>query len=169
MSITVREATPADASALVAHLKELAAEPGINIPLAPDEVTLTVEQEKQILREFSESPRAILLVAEAEGHIVGELSLKAISPRRAVQHVATLGMSVKQAWRRKGVGRALLTDALEWAPTAGIKRVELYVYVRNAPAIALYEGFGFTIEGRRRNFIREGDAFLDDFVMSRLF
>ncbi|HSD88662.1 MAG TPA: GNAT family N-acetyltransferase, partial [Kofleriaceae bacterium] len=88
---------------------------------------------------------------------------------RAVRHVATLGMSVKQGWRRKGVGRALLTAALEWAPTAGIKRVELYVYARNAPAIALYEGFGFAIEGRRRNFIREGDAYLDDLVMSRLF
>lgn len=169
MSITVREATTADASALIAHLKELAAEPGINIPLAPDEVTLTLDQEKDMLEDFAESPQAIMLVAQAEGKLVGELSLKSISPRRAVRHVATLGMSVKQGWRRKGVGRALLTDALEWAPTAGIKRVELYVYARNAPAIALYEAFGFVIEGRRRNFIREGDAFLDDFIMSRLF
>ncbi|HEY5951582.1 MAG TPA: GNAT family N-acetyltransferase, partial [Kofleriaceae bacterium] len=140
----------------------------INIPLAGDEITMTVEQEKELLADIAESANAIMLVAEAEGGLVGELSLKAISSRRAVRHVATLGMSVKQQWRRKGVGNALLTDALAWAPSAGIKRIELYVYVRNAPAIALYERFGFAVEGRRRNFIREGDAYLDDFVMARL-
>ena len=166
--ITVREATPSDAAALLAHLKALAAEPGINIPLAPDEITTTVEQEKSLLADIAESERAIMLVAEAGGALVGELSLKAISPRRAVRHVATLGMSVKQDWRGKGVGRALMTDALAWAPTAGITRIELYVYARNAPAIALYERFGFVTEGRRRSFIREGDTFLDDFVMAKL-
>jgi len=167
-SITVREATPSDAAALLAHLKALAAEPGINIPLAPDEITMTLEQEKALLADIADSPHAIMLVAEAERQIVGELSLRSISPRRAVKHVATLGMSVKQDWRGKGVGRALMTDALEWAPTAGIKRIELYVYVRNAPAIALYERFGFVVEGRRKAFIREGDEYLDDFVMARL-
>lgn len=166
--ITVREAIPSDAAALLAHLKALAAEPGINIPLAADEITTTLEQEKALLADIADSPRAIMLVAEAGGQIVGELSLKAISPRRAVKHVATLGMSVKQDWRGKGVGRALMTDAIAWAPSAGIKRIELYVYVRNAPAIALYERFGFTVEGRRKAFIREGDEYLDDLVMAKL-
>jgi RimJ/RimL family protein N-acetyltransferase len=164
----VREANPADAAALLAHLKALAAEPGINVPLTPDEITTTLEQEQRLLADIAESPRAIMLVAEAGGELIGELSLKAISPRRAVRHVATLGMSVKQSWRGKGVGRALMTEALAWAPTAGITRIELYVYARNAPAVALYERFGFVVEGRRRNFIREGDAYLDDLVMARL-
>ncbi|HUS32164.1 MAG TPA: GNAT family N-acetyltransferase [Kofleriaceae bacterium] len=172
MSVTVREATPADAAVLIAHLQELVGEPGINIPLAPDEVTMTVEQEKAILADFAASPRALMLVATGtEGgvsQIVGELSLKAISSRKAVQHVATLGMSVKQGWRRKGVGRELITAALEWAPSAGIKRVELYVYARNVPAIALYEKCGFAIEGRRTAFIREGETFLDDLVMAKI-
>jgi ribosomal protein S18 acetylase RimI-like enzyme len=168
MAVTVREATPADAAALLAHLKALAAEPGINIPLAPDELTTTLDQEKQLLADIAASSRAIMLVAEAGGALVGELSLKGISPRRAVSHVATLGMSVAQAHRGKGVGRALMTDALAWAPTAGLTRIELYVYARNAPAIALYERFGFAVEGRRKSFIREGDTFLDDLVMAKL-
>ena len=165
--INVRAATPGDAAALVAHLAELVAEPGINIPLGPDEI-VNIEQERAMLADFAASPRAKMLVAEAEGGLVGELSIKAISPRRAVRHVATLGMSVKHAWRRRGVGRALLTEAIAWAPTVEITRIELYVYVRNTPAIQLYEAFGFVQEGRRRNFIREGDGYLDDFVMARL-
>jgi ribosomal protein S18 acetylase RimI-like enzyme len=168
MPITVRTATPQDAAALLAHLRELAAEPGINIPLAPDEVTTTLEEEKELLAQIAASPRTTMLVAEADGGLVGELTIKAISVRRAVSHVATLGMSVKQGWRKQGVGRALVTEALAWAPTAGITRVELYVYARNAPAIALYEHMGFVVEGRRKNFIREGDTYLDDLVMARL-
>lgn len=167
MAVTVREATIADASNLVAHLQELAAEPGINIPLSPDEV-ISVEHEKAVLKDFHDSPRALMLVAEDEGQLVGELSLKAVSSRKAVRHVATLGMSVKSAHRRKGVGRKLLDAALEWAPSAGIKRIELYVYARNAPAIALYEACGFVVEGTRRGFIKEGDAYLDDVVMGKL-
>jgi ribosomal protein S18 acetylase RimI-like enzyme len=167
--VTIREAKPADAAALLAHLKALVAEPDINIPLSPDEVTMTLEQEKAILADFDASPRAIMLVAEAPGEgIVGELSLKAISSRRAVQHVATLGMSVKHGWRGKGIGRMLMAAALEWAPTAGLRRIELYVYERNEPALELYKSFGFEIEGKRKQFIREGDTYLDDYVMARL-
>jgi len=162
----IREATAADATNLVAYLKELVAEPGICIPLTSDEI-VTVEQERKIVDDISRSPSAIMLVALADGQIVGELSLKSISPRRAVSHVGTLGMSVKASHRRKGVGRELLEAAVQWAPSAGIKRIELYVYARNTPAIALYERSGFTHEGRRRGFIREGDAYLDDLVMGR--
>jgi L-phenylalanine/L-methionine N-acetyltransferase len=165
--ITVREATVADAATLVEHLQALAAEPGISLPLAPGEVA-TVEQEKAVLESFADSEHAIMLIAQAEGQLVGELSLRTISTRRAVKHVATLGMSVKAGWRRKGVGRELLSAALEWAPTAGIRRVELYVYARNTPAIALYERFGFATEGRRKDFIREGDTYVDDLVMAKL-
>jgi L-phenylalanine/L-methionine N-acetyltransferase len=162
----IREATPTDAANLVAYLKALMAEPGINIPLTPDEVA-TVEQERAILDDFARSERALMLVALAEGQLVGELSLKAISPRKAIRHVASLGMSVKADWRRKGVGRELLSAGLEWAPGAGIKRVELWVYARNDGAIKLYESLGFVHEGRRKGFIREGDAYLDDLLMAR--
>jgi putative acetyltransferase len=167
MTVTIRHAKPGDAAALVAHLKALAAEPGINIPLAPDELTLTVEQERDALEDIDESPRSAMFVA-VDGHVVGELSVKGISPRRAVAHVATLGMSVAASHRRRGVGELLLREAIAWADAHGFLRLELYVYARNAPAIALYEKLGFTLEGRRAAFIRDGDAFLDDLVMARL-
>jgi putative acetyltransferase len=168
MTITVRHARPDDASALVAHLRALAAEPGINIPLAPDEVTFGVADERERIEELDGSDRAALFVALDDGALVGELSVRGVSPRRAVRHVATIGMSVKQAARRRGVGAALLGEAVTWARAAGFTRLEIYVYVRNTPAIALYEKFGFVIEGTRRSFIREGDAYLDDHVMARL-
>jgi RimJ/RimL family protein N-acetyltransferase len=165
--VTIRRAKPSDARALVAHIRAIVSEPIATTPLAIDEVP-DAEDEHDLIEDYAEQPRALLLVAEQDGVLVGDLSLRAISARRSVCHVATLGMSVAAAARRRGIGRALLTEALAWAPTVGITRVELYVYARNAPAIALYEACGFAHEGRRRSFIREGDGYLDDLIMARL-
>ncbi|HEY1547204.1 MAG TPA: GNAT family N-acetyltransferase [Kofleriaceae bacterium] len=166
--IKVRYAEARDAEALIALLKSLVAEPGINIPLAPDEVTLTIEQERELIERLDDSPHGAMFVAVDGDAIVGELSVKAISTRRAVAHVATIGMSVAASHRRRGVGEALLRDAIAWADDNDFLRLELYVYVRNAPAVALYEKLGFAIEGKRVAFIREADAFVDDYVMARL-
>jgi putative acetyltransferase len=166
-AVNIRRATVADASALVDHIKAVVSEPVRTAPLDPDEV-MTVDQEKAAIEQYAASPRAILLVAEDGGKIVGELTLRCISPRRALEHVASLGMSVHSAYRRRGIGRALLEHAIEWAKGIGITRIELYVFADNAPAIALYEALGFVHEGRRRHFVRFGDTYIDDLVMARL-
>jgi ribosomal protein S18 acetylase RimI-like enzyme len=165
---SVRHAKPGDAHALVAHLRALTAEPGINIPLAPDEVTLTPEEERETIEELDGSTRSAMFVALDGKVIVGELTVKAISSRRAIAHVATLGMSVAASHRRRGVGELLLREAIAWADANGFLRLELYVYARNAAAIALYEKLGFAVEGKRVAFIRDGETFLDDVVMARL-
>jgi RimJ/RimL family protein N-acetyltransferase len=167
--VIIRNAIRADAAALIALIREVLREPVVHIPLAPDEFDFTPEQERARIEELAESPRARWLVAELDGELVGELTIKGVSPRRALAHIATLGLSVRARFRRRGVGRALMTEALAWAPTAGYKRVELQVYARHTAAIALYESFGFEHEGRRRRYIREGDEYLDDLVMARLF
>lgn len=166
--IVVRTARRSDAAALVAHLRALVAEPGVNVPLAPDEVLLTIADERDLIDEFAGSSRSRLLVAVIDDAVVGELTLKPISDHRALRHGAVLGMSVAREWRRRGVGRALLAEAIVWARGAEFTRLELYVYARNTAAIRLYEEHGFELEGRRRRFIREGDTYLDDLVMARL-
>ena len=77
-------------------------------------------------------------------------------------------MSVAASHRRRGIGKLLLDAAIAWADAHDFLRLELYVYARNAPAIALYEKLGFAHEGRRAAFIRDGETFLDDLVMARL-
>jgi putative acetyltransferase len=164
--VNIRRATPADAAALVAHITGIVSEPVRTAPLDPDEV-MTVEAERGLIEQFASSERAIMLVAEDGGEIVGDLTLRAISPRRALQHVASLGMSVRASHRRRGIGRALLEAGIEWARGIGITRLELYVFADNAPAIALYEALGFQHEGRRKNFVRFADRYVDDLVMAR--
>ena len=50
--------------------------------------------------------------------------------------------------RRAGVGQALLTLAIERATERGARRIELDANEDNAPALALYEGYGFSARSK---------------------
>ena len=138
----IRRAKPSDAAAIVKHVQGIVAEPVRTAPLFPDEV-VDVSTERDLIEQYANSPRAIMLVAEDDGQIVGDLTLRAISPRRALEHVASLGMSVRASHRRRGIGKALLEEGIAWAKGVGITRLELYVFADNTPAIALYQAMGF--------------------------
>jgi putative acetyltransferase len=166
--VIVRRVVPADAAPLLTLLRELIAEPGVNVPLQPDEVKRTDEEQLAKVTDFASSPRAAMFVATADNAIVGQISVQPVSTRRALLHVGTLGLAVVKAWRGRGVGAALMQPMLDWAHAAGYTRVELAVYVRNTPAVRLYQKFGFQIEGTRRNYIREGASYVDDYIMARL-
>jgi RimJ/RimL family protein N-acetyltransferase len=164
----IREARPEDAEQLLAHIQRLIAEPDINIPLAPGEFNLTLEEERQVLADYAVAANSIFLVAEVDGEIVGGLNLKG-GTRQATRHAAVLGISVAQAWRGQGVGSALMSQAVAWAKQTGIvSRLELYVYTRNEAAIALYRKFGFEVEGQRRRVIYQNGEYLDDLLMALL-
>ena len=64
-------------------------------------------------------------------------------------HDATLGMGLREGYRRRGLGERLLRAALDAARAAGLERVSLSVYASNTGAMALYRKVGFVIEGTR--------------------
>ena len=78
-------------------------------------------------------------------------------------------VGVLRAYWGQGVGRALLIEALRWAPSAGISRVELFVMRENSRAIALYERLGFRVEGSRRHaYVINGQP-VDDLLMAYIY
>ena len=50
----------------------------------------------------------------------------------------------------------------------GLTRLDLRVYVDNAPAIALYNKFGFEIAGTHKRFALRDGKYVDAHVMARL-
>lgn len=83
------------------------------------------------------------VVAEAEGVIVGFARLWN-SPH--IREWVIDGLVVSPSHRRKGVGRSLLSRALNLAGASGASSVIVQVSRDNTPAIALYEKAGFRRE-----------------------
>lgn len=95
-------------------------------------------------------------VLDDGGRVVGTLGLH---PTHA-DGVVALGMSVLAELRGQGWGRAMLQRAIDHARGAQMHKIELEVWPDNARAIALYERFGFEVEGVRRDHYRRRDGSL---------
>jgi RimJ/RimL family protein N-acetyltransferase len=159
----VRRATPADAGALVELARVVVAEP--EGWLISDGGWRSVAEERRYLRALRRHPHAAVFVADMPEGLVARLSL-ARDTHPASYHVADLGLMVAAGYRRRGIGRALLEQAVEWAREAEVTKLELHVFPHNEPAIALYEGFGFEREGYRRGHYRRGDGYADAVLMA---
>ena len=78
-------------------------------------------------------------------------------------------MAVRDDWQGKGVGTALLGAAIDLADNwLNVERIELSVYTDNVPAIALYERFGFKIEGTHHRYAFREGGYVDAHTMARL-
>ena len=147
--LIVRPAVPADADALVELGRDVAGEP---------ELWLTYDRtrgdERRNVRGVQRDANVAVLVAETEEGVVGRLSI-ARDRSPISRHVAEFGLMVAASARRRGIGSALIEEAIKWARDLGIVKLELTVFPHNAPAIALYRKLGFEEEGllRRRYFI----------------
>jgi RimJ/RimL family protein N-acetyltransferase len=175
--IVVRRASPGDAGALVELAEAVASEP--EGWLISDGTWRTPGEERRFLRALRRYSDAAVFVAELSEHmgtglilspstskrIVGRLSLGR-DPHPASRHVADLGLMVAETHRRRGVGSALLREAIDWARQSDIRKLELHVFPHNEGAIALYEGFGFRREGLRRGHYRRGEEYLDAVLMA---
>lgn len=157
----VRGAGPDDADAFARVIAEVAAERDYILtepPVDAAELALRV-------RATIDSGRDPLWVLEDEGRVVGTLGLHATR----ADGVVSLGMSIAAASRRRGGGRMMMAAALGHARAEGLHKIELEVFVDNAPAIALYAGHGFTIEGvRREHYLRADGSRRSVLVMALL-
>jgi putative acetyltransferase len=166
--IRIRPAEPGDAQPLVELAGQISGEDGAW--LLTTEVWRSAAEERRYLRAVRRHPDAAVYVAEDGERIVARLSL-ARDAHPASRHVADLGMMVAATSRRRGIGRALLAQAVTWAEAVGVTKLELHVFPWNEPAIALYDSFGFEREGLRKDhYLRDGasvDAILMAFRLDR--
>ncbi|CAE6837243.1 L-amino acid N-acetyltransferase AaaT [Paraburkholderia haematera] len=120
-------------------------------------------------REYLEKlePSEIVIAAMVGDTLVGEAELTPFKGRRA--HAASLGIGVHDAWHRRGIGNALMTELLDLADNwLGLRRVELDVFADNHAALALYRKFGFELEAHQRGAVLRRGVLIDCYFMARL-
>jgi [ribosomal protein S18]-alanine N-acetyltransferase len=100
--------------------------------------------EHALRQELTGNRLARYLVAERDGRIVGYAGVWLMVDEA---HITTFG--VLPDARRSGVGVRMLLAVAELGIELGAARLTLEVRPSNAPAIALYERFGFSVVGRR--------------------
>lgn len=98
-------------------------------------------------------PTVLLLVAEADGEIVGHAIVSIVYEIAELQRIA-----VGPTYRRRGHARALLAHVVATATGEGAERLLLEVRETNEPALAFYASAGFVEIDRRPRYYRDGTA-----------
>jgi L-phenylalanine/L-methionine N-acetyltransferase len=121
-------------------------------------------------KRLSERPESLYaLVACVGGEVVGDVGLEIHPTPWRRRHAGQIGMAVRDDWQGKGVGTALMETALDLADNwLNLTRIELSVYTDNAAAVALYEKFGFEIEGTHRRYAFRNGEYVDAYSMARV-
>lgn len=165
-TLIIREAEVADAKQLRATVKEYVEESEF-IPYEKDEFKMTDEEEANWITSLTKSSNSILLVAEVEKSIIGNITL-AGSSRNMMKHTAYLGLGLLKEWRALGIGTLLFNEAIGWAKkNPEIEILWLEAYPTNTGGIKLYKKFGFEEIGRHPNFVKISETeYVDNLIMS---
>jgi RimJ/RimL family protein N-acetyltransferase len=165
-SITIRDATPADALAFrELRLEALQDSPtafsadyqkNLNHPAKYWEDRLTMEEDE-----------ATIFLAEHEGKLVGMTGIaRGGSPK--TRHGAWVwGVYVTPEWRGLRIAEELINSCFTWAKARKILLVKLGVASTNRAAVRCYERCGFSTYGTEPRAIFYEGKYYDEFLMSR--
>jgi L-amino acid N-acyltransferase YncA len=134
----IRDAVEADLPAVVAIYN--ASIPG-RLATADTEA-VSVESRRPWFRAHAPGHHP-LWVTERAGAVVGWVSFQPFYGRPAYQATAEVSVYVLPGHHRRGIGRALLTEAIRRAPELGLRTLLGFVFAHNRPSLGLFETLGF--------------------------
>jgi RimJ/RimL family protein N-acetyltransferase len=147
--IIVRDATPGDAAAMSVLMTALSLEALDTVSARPPP---TAGEQRDFIAAVQGAGGALFLAIEGDA-VLGLLDLWP-GQKPFNRHVCHFGMCVVRTHRGRGIGRELVTAAIDrcqsW-PTCC--RIELEVVPWNTPAISLYKKLGFDVEANKRKAI----------------
>lgn len=103
-----------------------------------------------VYQDVVENQRALYLVAEIEGLVIGYAGIWSIVDEGHITNVA-----VAPEFRQHHIGSAIIAVLLEVTEKAGITSHTLEVRRGNEPAIKLYEKYGFKVAGERKGYYED--------------
>jgi ribosomal-protein-alanine N-acetyltransferase len=113
------------------------------------------QQEPWTLQHFADeldNPVAAVDLYWHDDELAGFICTWLIAGELQIQNLATL-----PTMRRRGIAARLLEHVICRSRMAGLVSICLEVRISNGPAIALYEGFGFSVCGKRAAYYPDGE------------
>ena len=153
--MTVEEMRPDDWPACARIYEE-----GLDVGTFEDEVPSWEEWDASHLA-------AHRFAAERDGRVVGWVALLPVSSRECYSGVAEVSLYVSEEARSQGVGRELLTAAIESAERGGIWTLQTSVFPENEASLRLLRRFGFREVGRRERIGRLHGVWRDTVLVER--
>jgi diamine N-acetyltransferase len=136
VSLLIRAARPDDAALIFALIRELAEYEKLSHEVDANEVQIAETL-------FAQSPKVFCDIAEWNGAPAGfALWFLNFSTFRGRYSLYLEDIFVRPAFRRRGIGKALLARLARQCAANGYTRFEWSVLDRNAPAIAFYKSIG---------------------------
>lgn len=138
MTPAIRPARPEDAAVVVELIRRLAAfeEPGAEIALTEEAVRRDA---------FGPHPRFKVLLAEADGRVCGLMTLlEGYSSWAGAPTLTIHDLFVAEEARGRGLGQALVAEAVRLARAAGACRLDVNVVGWNQAAQDFYAALGFS-------------------------
>ncbi|HEY8309961.1 MAG TPA: GNAT family N-acetyltransferase, partial [Gemmatimonadaceae bacterium] len=136
-NFTLRYATADDAASVAGLLSELG---------HPTSASDIPDRLAGLVREGG----AVLLATDPSGSPLGVMSLTRLTTLHSIGPVAYItALVTTSAARRRGVGRAFISAAKEWARDNGCARITVTSAERRADAHAFYPACGLPYTGRR--------------------
>lgn len=122
---------------------------------------------RQKLENQPDSLYSLVAIEGSKGQLVGIITLA--QDKLSRRHVGYIGMAVRDDYHGQGIGSQLLKEAIDIADNwLNLKRIELSVFVANAPAVHLYKKFDFEIEGTLKKYAFRAGSYVDAYTMARI-
>ena len=137
--LQLRDATPEDLPAIVAIYNATIPSRQVTADLEP----ITVESRRGWLAAHTQAGRPVWVLADPAGVVAAWFSFDPFYPRAAYDGTAMVAVYVDPAWRRHGLGRRLLREALARAPAFGLHTLLGYIFGHNEPSLRLFAAEGF--------------------------
>jgi phosphinothricin acetyltransferase len=134
----IRDASDPDLPAIVAIYNQAVLTRISTAQLTP----VTIEERKNWIAEHSPD-RHPFWVADVDGEIAAWLTIKSFIPRCAYEGTVELSVYVADKFRRRGIARRLLEEAITRSPSLGISAIVGLIFGHNDASLKLFQQLGF--------------------------
>lgn len=164
----LRSPNEQDAESMIEYLKITSDETYFMVRY-PEEITVSVEKEKQILNDNLKNDATLMIAAFVDGELAGNAGISRVGEHIKLKHRAAFGISIKQKFWNNGIGNVLLQEIINEVKLMGYEQVELGVFSDNKRAQTLYKKHGFEVWGYSKNAYKLKDGtYRDEIIMGRM-